>query len=109
MTFHLVLFAWIFFRAHSLADAWVLIRSMFVLNFSGWGINVAEFRRYELMLAFGAIFVMELTHYVQRKTGVYDALARKPVWVRWAASYALIFGILMFGEFNMSPFIYFQF
>jgi len=37
------------------------------------------------------------------------ALARQPYYVRWPAYYALVVVILIFGVFDSSPFIYFQF
>ena len=32
-----------------------------------------------------------------------------PRWVRWSVAYAVVLAVLMFGEFNLVPFYYFQF
>jgi len=109
MTFHLVLFSWVFFRARSISDALTIFHDMFCFDFSGLGINVAEFGRYELMVAFFSISIMELVHFAQRNTRILEVLSQKPIWLRWAVYYGVLFGILMFGEFKISPFIYFQF
>ena len=109
ITFHLVLFSWVFFRSKSLADAVTIFNSMFVLDFSRIGINVSGFGRFELMVALVAILVMEAVHVAQRNVNIAEALSRKPIWLRWAAYYGLLFSVLMFGEFKISPFIYFQF
>ena len=110
-TFHLVVLAWIFFRANSLSDALVLLQRMFL--FEG-DISTVAFATalgpFELAIAFGAILFMEAVHVLQERwesTSAY--LSRKPRWLRWSLYYAVIFAILMFGEFSLTEFIYFQF
>lgn len=108
-TFHLVTFAWIFFRANSIADAFYIAGNLFtrIELRSGFGLGLGF---YELALVLLAILVMEGVHWIERRgstlTGFLNA---RPLAVRWAVDYALFFGILLFGRMGVTEFIYFQF
>lgn len=110
ITFQLTAFAWIFFRANSMAEAKHVVTHLF----SGWGSASAEFPPVfsdstDLGIALGAILILELVHFLQEKGSVRAMLAEKPLWITWGASYGAIFAILLFGVFRKTPFIYFQF
>ncbi|MFC1705285.1 MBOAT family O-acyltransferase [Planctomycetota bacterium] len=107
-TFHLVLFAWIFFRANSVSDAAQLIGRMACAEASGVGI-LGPFSARKMAIAVGAILFMELVHLCQGETDIATYVSERPLWIRWATYYALIFAILCLGVFDQSPFIYFQF
>jgi D-alanyl-lipoteichoic acid acyltransferase DltB (MBOAT superfamily) len=108
VTFHLVFFAWIFFRANSVSDAFLLINNMFCFDFHfdelklsmGW---------YEILIAVTSIIFMEIIHLFERKGNWTILISHKPVWLRWSFYYLLLFAILMFGQFKQTEFIYFQF
>jgi len=117
ITFILVDFAWIFFRANSLTDAWYIIDNLFSginnqvssigmlsNSLSGFG-----FSKYELVIAVGVILIMEAIHLIQRHGSIRHMMRDKPIWVRWSLYYALIFMILILGIYGKSEFIYFQF
>lgn len=117
VTFSLVNFGWIFFRANSLGDAVYVVNNLFAslgTQLSSWtnlkaavvgyGLN-----QYELLLAFAVIIIMETVHLMQRKGSVREFLNQKPLVFRWAAYYALIILILGFGVYGEAEFIYFQF
>jgi len=120
ITFILVDFAWIFFRANSLNDAWYIINNLFtgMINqissvvmlsnsLSGFGFSI-----YELVVAVGVILIMEAIHLIQRHGSIRHMMRDKPIWVRWSLYYALIFMILLLGVYDVtekSQFIYFQF
>ena len=108
VTFHLVTFAWIFFRANSISDAFYIVSHLFsgLELKAGYGIGVGV---YELGLALLMILLMELIHLIQRQGSVRQFIAEKPVWIRWSAYYALASCILVFGKFGITEFIYFQF
>ena len=111
ITFHLVLFAWIFFRANSLSEAFMIIGNMAALDFSleslkslnialGWG---------ELLVAIGSILFLELAHLLQSRGKVHSWITARPAALRWSVYYLLLLAIAFFGVFNHSEFIYFQF
>jgi len=117
ITFHLVTFLWIFFRANSLNDAYYIICNLF--NFNGvnnilWqilhdskaylGMNMYELIISVLLICF--LIIAELSNYR------YDALGKlmeKPLCIRWSYYYFIVYLILIFGKFSINSFIYFQF
>ncbi len=122
-TFGLTCFAWIFFRANSVSDAFYVaghvtdglggfLHAIATLDLSA--LNV-EFRglglsQREMTIAVLAIAFMESVHFLQRKHSMRSMLSTRPVWLRWAVYYALFAGIVLLGAFNQSQqFIYFQF
>ena len=118
ITFHLVLFAWVFFRANSLQDAIYILSHLFPLQIgefldmlqSTGATEVAlGLTKKSLILAVLSIGLMEMVHFYQRKKKMKDLLAKQPTLVRWTVYYAFIIIIISFGEFSMQEFIYFQF
>ncbi len=109
VTFHLVLLGWIFFRANSLSDAIYVITHMFE-GLTKQGIESAFILSYDyFLLSVGLIFFMEFIHIIQERRGMRKFLNNKPIVLRWALYYAVIFLILLFGVFERQEFIYFQF
>jgi alginate O-acetyltransferase complex protein AlgI len=115
-TFSMVCFAWIFFRATSIHDAFYIVAHLF----SGWGtITQAGELSKELftlglsqtgfLIAAAAIVLLESIQWLQRRGSIRAMLSTKPVWLRWAVYYGLIVSILLFGTPSPRPFIYFQF
>jgi alginate O-acetyltransferase complex protein AlgI len=110
ITFALTCYAWIFFRANSIADAVYITRaiaSSIIHPFRGIGELPASFG--QIILCFAVIAVLELIHYTQRKQDVRERLSAKPFWVRWAVYYVFVLAIFLLGEFGNRKFIYFQF
>jgi len=114
ITFHLFVFSLIFFRANSLADAWLVVRRVLefrpaqLFSFAPLGLS-PQFGRYHMALALLSIFLLEVTHLLQRRGDLIPVLAQRPTGVRWAVYYALMFGIIFFGVLEANQFIYFQF
>jgi D-alanyl-lipoteichoic acid acyltransferase DltB (MBOAT superfamily) len=111
VTFNLVTFAWIFFRANSLADASYIVSHLFTnLSFRPSLYGTMPGGAYEFAIAVAAILLMELVHWIQMTNGsARRFIYRQPVWLRWPAYYALVLVIIMFGQFGLIQFIYFQF
>jgi hypothetical protein len=114
-TFSLVCFAWIFFRAHTMSDAFYILSHIL----SGWGeaftleslknIPFWEIWRFELVVSLISILILLCTHLIERRAPIIDWFSEKPIWVRWPAYYSLLLAILIFGNFGTKQFIYFQF
>ncbi len=111
VTFNLVSFAWIFFRASSLKDAVYIVQHLFVTSESGTSmIDLMPGGGYEWLIALAAILMMELVQWQQRKYGsIRDIVRRQPAWLRWSFYYGLVVLILMFGKFEAVEFIYAKF
>jgi D-alanyl-lipoteichoic acid acyltransferase DltB (MBOAT superfamily) len=109
VTFHLVTFAWIFFRANTFSDAVYIAGHLF----QGWQLQASYglgLGFYDLAIALLAILLLEWSHLVEQRTNTaWMYLKNWPGWLRWATDYSLIFAILLFGKMGVTEFIYFQF
>ena len=107
-TFHLVLFAWVFFRAETLREAVAVIRGVIWWQPATEALS-APSGLWHFLLSLVAIAVVVVVDLVQSRWGGEKSLLRMPLPIRWAIYYAALFAILMFGEFGGEDFIYFQF
>ena len=116
-TFTLVVFAWIFFRANNISDAFYVINNMFSdigdytdfgkmkVNLRGLGVGIND-----ILISIGLIAFMELYNLYERSGDVWIKLEQNPIWLRWGVYYILLFGILFLAPYSrVSNFIYFQF
>lgn len=123
IVFALADFAWIFFRANTVTDAFLVIERIAV---DGWTFfrrlvagdlayvrNVTRtlgFDQAEVLISLGAIAALEVVQIWQERGSVREALYLKPVWQRWAFYYVLVLAILFLGAYGEAvQFIYFQF
>ncbi len=119
ITYTLVVFAWIFFRAHSIADAAVYIKQIFVCP-TPWilfndglyslGLNRTEFSI--LLVSLGILFLVDLIKFKENET-LDRFLLNQNLYFEWIVIIGLFMMILIFGEygpaFDAKQFIYFQF
>lgn len=111
-TFNILSFTWVFFRANSLSDAVYVLQNLFVnlrLQATGitWIMPGGKFQLAIAILAAALVGIVDVLQY--RKTNLRAFALRRPLWMRWAVYFALIFVILMFGKFGVAEFIYVQF
>jgi D-alanyl-lipoteichoic acid acyltransferase DltB (MBOAT superfamily) len=115
VTFHIAVFAWVFFRANSMGDALYVARHLVPTT----GFRMSALRALEVapgqlrlaLLLIAGLFAMQL---LEERKPLWERLASKPVAVRWAAYYASVaaFAYLLFeqgGAAKAQQFIYFQF
>lgn len=113
ITFSLVCFGWIFFRANSIPDAFYIVTHLFqnlgnaemigsVVSGFGYGTN-------SLLVGVISIGVMEVMHLIQRKASVRQMLTDKPAFLRYIIYAGLIGIVIVLGNFSGVQFIYFQF
>ncbi|OFX61058.1 MAG: acyltransferase [Bacteroidetes bacterium GWA2_30_7] len=115
ITILIVLIAWIFFRAKSLADSFSILNRIFISdNNNKYSINectINKFSTYaEFFSGIVAILVLFIIDYKSRKTNasIFFETFSKPT--RYVIYYVLIVWIFIFGQFQNAPqFIYFQF
>ena len=109
ITFHLVLLAWVFFRANTVGDAWYILTHLF----TDWRLPQGELlwgmRRADFLISLLGIAFMEVVHLGQRYGRTPPQLANQRPAVRVMAYTALVLCIVLFGKFSASQFIYFQF
>jgi D-alanyl-lipoteichoic acid acyltransferase DltB (MBOAT superfamily) len=113
ITFNLVSFAWIFFRAKSLSDASYIVRHLFAFRheYGRWLLpqGALLLAKTDVVIALWAVLFMELVHLSYPHGRMRQFLSDKPVWVRWPIYYLLTCSILFLGTFGAEKFIYFQF
>jgi D-alanyl-lipoteichoic acid acyltransferase DltB (MBOAT superfamily) len=128
ITFALVCFAWIFFRANNLPDAVYIGRHLF----SGYdpaslGLMMEQVRAtlganfqlkillpdlnpaQILLIVTCEVLFLELVQLFQRRMSLIQLVSERPFTVRWSIYYGMILFVLLFGVFEQSKFIYFQF
>ena len=110
LTFSLVSFAWIFFRANSLPEGFRIAGRILLgtgktsgglVSFSSIG-----FSRPDMVIAGLGTLLLLLTERFQPMMKFGKMLRSRPWWIRWIILYGLIFIILFFGVFNVDVFIY---
>jgi len=107
VTFHLVAFAWIFFKARSLTDALHVIGGIFT---SVTGPVYLGPSQITTILGAGLILLLVTVQFLQYRGLVPLSKSERtfPLYVRWPVYVAMIFGISIFGI-GSNEFIYFQF
>lgn len=113
ITFVLVDFAWLFFRANSIRDAFQLIKNGVNLSGGLTSFNINAYsgfiNSWELFFCFLFIAVLFLIEWVHRNS--FEMYIKKlSITKRWAYSIGMTLVILFFGIYgNDTQFIYFQF
>jgi alginate O-acetyltransferase complex protein AlgI len=112
-TFVLVAFAWIFFRAESVGDAFNVIRSVLSIQLSPAAIKQGfvqlNIDMYHSILYFLLIVFLLITEVLQEKESIVTYISEKRPVIRWSA-YFLVVGVIIFiGIWGDQQFIYFQF
>jgi D-alanyl-lipoteichoic acid acyltransferase DltB (MBOAT superfamily) len=116
VTFHLVAFALILFRATTLAEAAYIFKHALPIDLLGHsrlalveslrGLGFSFFQIYWAVLA---IPLMESVQFIHRRGLLPRLLYARPTWVRWSVYYAGILAILLVGELEAREFIYARF
>ncbi|MFL6275192.1 MAG: MBOAT family O-acyltransferase [Blastocatellia bacterium] len=113
MTFLMVCFAWIFFRAASLGDALQLVANLWRFgDIAGvqTGVLINNLFGYKglafdwLLIAFLLVAESQV-----KEQGIGRYWSTKPLVWRWGITYAAIFAIIILGSIGKNEFIYFQF
>mgnify|MGYP003667452434 FL=1 len=115
LTFGLVTFAWVFFRANTLADAGYIVKNLFTFNpevildgdIYKLGLVWREFK-----IAIIAILVLLGANILERKYNLLDLLRKQNLVIRWAFYLVLTLYVLFYGVYGSNEkaaFIYFQF
>ena len=107
ITYVFICIAWIFFRSENVSDAFLLFQGMF----KGWELQGYTKLGYVSDVFFCILFVviLELVHFFMKNDRIDKLFLDKPIAVRWGFFYLLILMIVLFGNFDSSEFIYFQF
>lgn len=118
ITFTLINFTWIFFRADSLEGAISIIKSIFtnidMTFFTQYGFLNLGLNMIEIIILLATILILIAVDYANWKgETIREYMYKQKIGIRWAfyifsIMFVLIFGIWGSG-FNANAFIYFQF
>ncbi len=115
VTFHLILFAWIFFRATSFTDASIIIKSIAKLKFGLQPLihtldifSVGEKNLGRTLFLFALIGGFMIADPIMDNV-VKNRIAFKNTFVKYITYSLVVTGIILFGFFGDIHFIYFQF
>lgn len=116
VTFHLVVFAWIFFRASSIADSWYIATHLFVAattrisyattvrgGVMGAILNGRSARDFAMLGAAMTVWFLGSTF------SKIVRLQDQPIWFRWSMYYAVILALVYLNAYDDVGFVYFQF
>lgn len=106
LTFTLVCFAWIFFRADNVNQAFAICKSIFTFKPGGLFIGTPETFAYSLIWILFLLVVEYITEYCSDVIQVFHSQNRA---LRYAGYTFMVLCIILFGVFNGGQFIYFQF
>jgi len=116
-TFVLVTFAWLFFRAKNVKDAFYIVKRIFNIPFELLQIyhtkkigflNLPGLKN-TILPCFALIICLELAHIIQVRYRLQETFNKKPIVLRWALYYLGIAALFFLGVYENRQFIYFQF
>lgn len=109
ITVALVVFAWIFFRAETFADARYFAYNLFTTSSHSAQEVLDMISVQKLVTLFLGLVTLYFVEKMQERISVGEWVEQKPQWQRWGIYYFFTFFILIFGYFGAMQFIYFQF
>ncbi|NLZ49295.1 MAG: MBOAT family protein [Clostridiales bacterium] len=116
ITFILVDFAWLFFRANSLSDALLLIKNSFYFNpwiFTDGSLYKLGLDGKDFTIALVSIEIVFIVDLLQRRKDVKLLLFNQNLIFRWMIYIVFVVGLLIFGvygpAYSQQQFIYMQF
>jgi alginate O-acetyltransferase complex protein AlgI len=106
IVFIMVVYAWIFFRANNITDAFAISHKLF--NWEGslwWGSSSVTSILSLLLIAF--LFIVQIFQHIGI-VGIYDRPSKLPGWMSFIGFLLLLLGVSLLGV-SSNAFIYFQF
>ena len=109
LTFHLIAITWVFFRARSLGDAWLILKKI-ASHLVDIPSLLAQYPfTAEHYTGIALIVLLVGIEIVDKRRSIFQRLAAAPLAVRWALWYLAILGLLILGRWQAREFIYMQF
>jgi D-alanyl-lipoteichoic acid acyltransferase DltB (MBOAT superfamily) len=109
VTFHLILVTWVFFRAATLADAATILARLASSLGRLPALVIARVTAGEVVLSLLLIAVLLVVELLDETRPVWERLGAQPVYLRWAAYYAMLLSLVVLGAWNLQQFVYMQF
>ena len=113
ITFILIAYSWLLFRANGFRAAVLMTKSIFVNFFCIEELETLFFSSKDFRILLLAIVVLFIVSLLQSKFKIREALSKQNLWFRWSIYVFAIFTIIILGVYgsgyNASDFLYMQF
>jgi alginate O-acetyltransferase complex protein AlgI len=106
LTVFLAWFAWIFFRANTIEDAFFIIKNIFAS--SSISINLFTFKS-DFYISFVLIVVLIVIEIMEERMQLYNKLKSLVRPIKWILLILLLLSIVILGKWESIDFLYFQF
>ncbi|MCG8320862.1 MAG: MBOAT family protein [Cytophagales bacterium] len=109
VTFHLVLLAWIFFRANGISDTYVFLKNTLSLDVADLDrINLFRIRS-DWTISIVAIMLLIIIDFITERAKIRYYFNKMPGLLRWVVLVFTIGLIVFLGKFEEQDFLYFRF
>jgi hypothetical protein len=113
VTLGLVCLAWVFFRANSISDAFLLFRNATMFGastdlYAPW-VSLGDAAGLNMALALGLIAFLAAIELIGEHGWKAPLTLWRRDWIRWAAFLILALAIMNLGVVRETPFVYLQF
>ena len=109
LTFHLILVTWVFFRASSISDAaTILSRIVASAPILPAAIQLRLISA-DMLLSLGLIAILLAVEALDEGRPFWEQVRMRPLPVRWAVYYGLLFALIVLGSWDRQQFVYMQF
>jgi len=108
LTFSFVCFTYIFFRANTVSDAFLIIKNIGSFSFTDQSIIIPQMNKIELVIAFLSIAFLESVQLIQGKVQLRQFIYKRGSMFRWTL-YVVFVSYILFFRTSGAQFIYFQF
>ena len=110
-TIFFVIIAWVFFRADDILDAFYIFDKIFDSSFTDLFVNIYKSitNNAELLLSFIIMVLFLFIEYLCYFYKIHIRIQRSPIIIKYTVYSLFLISILLFGVYNRSQFIYFQF
>lgn len=105
----LVGIAWVFFRANTTGDSFYILQNLFMSSSHSITEVINLIGKNEVITIMVAMLIMEGVHWLQRGKDMGVTVESWPKWQQYTAYYVLLIGVVFWGVYNNTQFIYFQF
>jgi alginate O-acetyltransferase complex protein AlgI len=109
VTFNLVSFAWIFFRANSISDAMYVVTHLFSGSDAQATSVLLTSGKISLCILIMSLLAVASISAAMKYTNIKETFFSKPIWFRWSIYYGLVTSSLVLNIGVDSLFLYFKF